>query len=146
MTDVAEDGRVSMITGYTELPEPGSCSSVVAPGTTTEIHGSCDYTFGSFSPDGELLSATHPYLDGFGMGWLAVLDAVTGAELARYDSGSGGITSSVWEDDDHLLITSWEDGRWQVTRLGSDGATEVVLGPTPGSDVDPAFAVLGRGF
>lgn len=146
VTDVAVDGRVSMVTDHTEVPEPGSCSSVVASGSATEIHGSCDYTFGTFSPDGALLSASHPYLDGFGLGWLAILDAGTGAELTRYESGTGGITSSVWEDDDHVLITSWEEGRWQVTRLASDGATEVVLGPTPGSDVDPTFAVLGQGF
>ena len=80
------------------------------------------------------------------MGWLAILDAVTGAELARHEPGSGGITGSVWEDASHLLITSFENEQWRVTRLGVDGSTEIVLGPTPGSDVDAPFAVLGQGF
>jgi len=146
VTDVAEDGRIAMVTSYTEQPEPGSCSSVLTPGTTRQIHSSCDFTYGRFSPDGALLSASHPYLDGFGMGWLAILDAETGGELARYESGSGGITGSVWEDDTHLLVTSWEDGRWRVTRLGSDGSEVVVLGPTRGGDAKPAYAVLGEGF
>jgi len=146
VTDVAEDGRASLITSYTELPEPGSCSSVVAPDTKAEIHGSCDYTFGRFSPDGRLLSASHAFQDGWGDAWHAILFADTGAELARYRPRGGGVMSSVWEDDTHLLITSFEDEQWRVTRLGADGATEVVLGPTPGSDVEPTYAVLGAGF
>jgi hypothetical protein len=137
VTDVAADGRVSVITSVTEVPEPGSCSAV------TE---SCAYTYGTFSPDGSLLSATHPYRDGFGDGWRAILDAETGEELARHESGSGGITSSVWEDDTHLLITSYERGRWRVTRLGTDGSTEVVLGPVRGGDLEAPFSVLGEAF
>lgn len=146
VVDVAEDGRISMITDVTDLPEPGSCSAVHDPSSGQEVHSSCDYTFGHFSPDGALLSATHSYQDGFGDGWHAILDADTGKELGRYESGTGGITQSVWEDSSHLLITSWEDGEWKVTRLASDGSTEVVLGPTPGGDFKPSYVVLGRAF
>jgi hypothetical protein len=145
VTDVAEDGRVAMITAVNELPEPGSCSAVFDPASGERVHDTCDHTFGRFSPDGSLLSATHPYRDGFGDGWRSILDAETGEELARYE-GEGGITRSVWEDDDHLLITSWEEGEWRVTRLGADGTTEVVLGPEKGKDHEPTYAVLGAAF
>jgi hypothetical protein len=145
LADVAADGRLSMMTSVTDFPEPGSCSTVTTRGGTP-IVDSCEYTYGTFSPDGSLLSGTHPYRDGFGDGWRVILDAATGRELARYESGSGGITSSVWEDDTHLLITSYEDDRWRVTRLGVDGSTEVVLGPVKGGDVDPAYAVVGEAF
>ncbi len=145
VTDVAADGRVAMVTGVDELPEPGSCSAVLDQSAGDRVHASCDYTFGRFSPDGSLLSATHPYQDGFGDGWHAILDAETGEELARYEA-AGGITRSVWEDDDHLLITSWEDGEWRVTRLGADGRTEVVLDPRKGKDHEPTYAVLGATF
>jgi hypothetical protein len=143
VTDVAEDGRISMITRVSELPEPGACSAVYDQSAGEQLHGTCDYTFGRFSPDGSLLSATHPYRDGFGDAWRAILDAATGEELARYEPPSGAITSSVWEDDGHLLITSWEEGRWKVTRLGVDGSTEVVLGPARAGQQNPAYAILG---
>lgn len=146
VTDVSSDGRLSLITGVSELPEPGACSAVRDPEADREVHASCDYTFGIFSADGGLLSATHAYQDGFGDGWHAILDAETGEELARYESSSGGITSSVWEDSRHLLVTSYEDGRWRLTRLGADGSTETVLGPTRGAEDEPPFVVLGDPF
>ena len=146
VADVTEDGRISMVTGLKELPEPGSCGRVFDGQSGEEVFATCDYTLGRFSPDGRYLAATHSYRDGFGDGWRAILDAETGAELARYESPSGGITGSVWEDSQHLLITSWEDGEWKVTRLGVDGSTEVVLGPERAGQNHPSYVVLGPRF
>jgi len=146
VADVTADGRISMITGLNDEPERGACSAVYDQGAGERVHETCDYTYGTFSPDGRLLAATHAYQDGFGDGWRAILDADTGEELARYESPSGGITSSTWEDDEHLLITSWEDGEWKVTRLGADGSADVVLGPTRAGDQDPPYVVLGASF
>ena len=146
VTDVDTEAGLLSVNRPTDANlEPGSCSTLTDRQYGEELQQICDYTYGSISPGGRYLSATHGYQDGFGDGWHAILDARTGKELARYE-GEGGITRSVWEDDDHLLVTSWEDGKWRVTRLGADGSTEVVLGPEKGKDYEPTYAVLGEAF
>jgi len=144
VADVDDDRRVAMLTEVTE--EPGSCGRVYDQQSQQESFSTCEYTLGRFSPDGSHLSATQPYEDGFGDAFHAILDPDSGAELARYESGQGGIYYSVWEDPEHLLVLSYEDGAWLVTRLGVDGSTEMALPPVAGSEEEPAYVLLGATF
>lgn len=143
--DADDERRVAMLTEVTD--EPGSCGRVFDQQSQAEAFSTCDYTLGRFSSDGSLLSATQSYEDGFGDAFHAILDSESGAELARYEPGQGGaVYSSVWEDADHLLVLSYEDGAWLVTRLGADGSTEVALPRVEGSQEEPAYVLLGATF
>jgi hypothetical protein len=142
VTDAAVDGRLSVVTSV-DLGAGGACSAVLDGGTTTAE--SCDHTFGRFSPDGRHLSAAPAYESGIGDVFAAILTA-GGEEVARYEPARGDfVWSSTWEDNDHLLVTTYSyDEGWSVVRLGTDGTQEVALGPsTRGDDVTPAYVVLG---
>jgi hypothetical protein len=142
ITDAAVDGRLSIVTSV-DLAAGGACSAIIRRGA--EAAESCDHTFGRFSPDGRHLSAAPAYESGIGDVFAAIL-AADGEEVARYEPGRGDfVWSSTWEDNDHLLVTTYAyDGGWSVVRLGVDGTQEVALGPsTRGDDVTPAYVVLG---
>ena len=144
IADVDDQLRVAMLTRVTN--EPGSCGRVYDQRSQGEVFATCAYTLGRFSPDGSHLSATQPYESGFGDTFHAILDAESGSELARYESDQGGVYNSVWEDPEHLLVLSYEDGSWRVTRLGVDGSTETALPPVEGSEEEPAYVLLGATF
>ena len=64
--------------------------------------------------------------------------------MARYEAGQGGaVYYSLWEDPEHLLVLSYEEGAWLVTRLGIDGSTETALPAVEGTQEKPAYILLG---
>ena len=67
----------------------------------------------SFSPDGRRLAAT--LFDGTRFG-IVVLDATTGATLARLPTGGGPVHEASWADDHRIVYvgTSPDDWRFQV--------------------------------
>lgn len=145
VTDVDDERRTAMLTEVTD--EPGSCGRVFDWQSQEATFTTCEYSLGRFSPDGSHLSATQPYEDGFGDAFHAILDPESGAELARYEAAQGGaVYYSVWEDPEHLLVLSYEDGAWLVTRLGIDGSTETALPPVEGSQEEPAYVLLAATF
>ena len=127
----------------TSVSDTGSCSAVVDD-SRKQLWETCDYTPLRFSADGAYLSATVPYRDGIGDAWRAVLDARTGAEVARFEPpGDGFIRHSMWEDSRHLLVVAYSDGAWGIHRLGVDGSVERVVGPTRTSELEPPYVLLG---
>ncbi len=142
--DATESGAVAVQTSVTDA---GSCSAVLdlkAEVQKRMVAKTCEHSLGRFSPDGAHLSAYEAYRDGIGMSYVAVLDATTLEEVTRF-SPAGFIATAMWEDDDHLLVNTYdyEQGTWSVERLGLDGAAVTVLGPVRGKDVQPAFTLLG---
>ena len=140
--DVAADGRVSVVTRAVQTS--GGVCSAVFDGVETDAD-SCTLTYGRFSPDGAHLSAAPAYRDGLGDTFVAILTA-DGEEVLRYQPDDSGVVfSSTWEDSSHLLATTFDYAEgWSVVRLGVDGSTEVVLGPSPrGDDTTPAYGVIG---
>jgi hypothetical protein len=131
-------GRIAV---QTRSVGSGSCWAVV------DVHGNadwrtCDYSLGRFSPDGRYVIGTDAYADGLGDSWVAVLDAKTGHEVARYqraDNGSASINDLAWEDSTHLLATVRESGRWSILRMSTDGRLESASDQVPGDETSPPF-------
>ncbi len=125
--------------------DAGSCGGVYDLAKSDYLWDTCDFYLFGFSPGGKYVEATHPYLDGFGHAYASILDAATGKELFRFDPpGAGALTTSAWEDSEHLLVSAFEykTSEWTVFRIAADGTHEAVLGPTKGSDFEPPFIIL----
>lgn len=125
VTGVTEDGRVAGILSYEDDPtkEPGSCSAVL-DGDNRELWKTCDYTLGTFSPDGELVLGHPAYQSGDGDASLAILDADDGTVLAEYvnDARSQAfVTSTVWDADGTVLGMVRQGTTWHLMRFTSDG-------------------------
>ena len=132
-----------IVTVQNESTDTGSCGGVYDL-TLADYHWeTCDYFLLEPSPDARYVEATHPYLDGFGNGWAAILDSRTGEEVARLEPQGAGITETVWQDPAHLLVKAFDGQAWSVYRLGTDGSQEIVLGPTAGTDMAPPYTLLG---
>lgn len=140
INDVSSDGPVAAQTSFSDT---GSCSAVYDEAAGENVFETCDFSFVGFAPDGAHLSGTDAYRDGFGQGWVVILDATTGDEVARWEATDGAATDWVWEDDSHLLIQAYEQGEWRIHRLGVDGSTEQVLASSEGDDLTPVFTLLG---
>ena len=50
----------------------------------------------------------------------------------------------VWEDAEHVLVVTFQAGRWAVVRLGVDGSMEYAVAPRSGSDVRSPFQLQTR--
>ncbi len=159
-TDVVEDGRTTPIPGTVKVndvstdglvaaqissTDDGSCSAVLdrsGDGDPTPVFETCEATLFDFSPDDAHLSGSSAYLDGIGLGYVTILDATDGSEVARYSPEAGFVRDSVWQDPDHLLVNAYEGGQWRVLRLGVDGTVDQVLASSEGDDMTPAFTLL----
>lgn len=138
--DATESRLVAVLN---ESHDEGSCGGVYDLTSTSYVWENCDSYLYDFSPDDAHLTGTHAYLDGPGPGYITILDAATGDEVARLDPKDGYVGRAVWQDAGHVLITVFEDNAWGVYRLGVDGSKEQVLAPKPGDDADPAYILLG---
>lgn len=142
VVDASHDGMIAVNTSY---QGETSCWAVRDAATGAEAWASCESSLFAFSPDARHLSGTHPYQDGLGNGWLAVIDAGTGRETARYEPQRGSVVvTSAWEDDEHLLAVTAGDDGWQLVRVGLDGEGEVLATDDAPVDYDtfPAPFVL----
>lgn len=140
VVDVSRDGMAAVLTSY---EGEQSCWAVRDAATGAEVWASCESSLFAFSPDARHLSGTHPYQDGLGDAWLAVIDADTGRETARYEPPAGTVVfSSAWEDDEHLLAVTVGDDGWQLVRVGLDGEGEVLATEAASPDAFPAPFVL----
>lgn len=140
--DATADGLLAAQQSYSD---EGSCWGVYDSASGAFLWDGCDYSLLSLSPDGRYVAATHPYLDGPGIAWTAILDTGTGEELARFDPGEGLITTTAWQDSGALLVNylDYESNTWSVHRLTPGGRTEQVLDPKPGLDeYTSAYALL----
>ena len=139
VNDVSPAGLVA---AQTDSTDTGSCSAVVDQSDAGSVFETCDATLFAFSPDDALISGSSSYLDGIGLGYVTILDATTGDEMARFEPTDGFVRESVWEDATHLLVNTFEDGEWRIYRLGVDGSSEQLLSSTEGEDLTPAFSLL----
>ena len=103
----------------------------------------CESYLYDFSPDDAHLTGTHAYLDGPGPGYITILDAASGDEVARLDPKEGYIGRAVWQDAGHVIVSIYEPKGWSVYRLGVDGSKERVLGPKGDDEFNPTYTLLG---
>ena len=147
--DVANGG--GMI-GMTSIADEGSCWGLFKVWKPKPAWETCDFTLFDFSPSGERILAGPSYLDGFGQGIAAVLDR-DGEVLAEWRShGQATILGTVWEDDDHVLVTAFQDEHSAILRVGLDGSVEFALPPvrtrtprasTSSRSADPTTGTVG---
>ena len=137
--DVTETGVALVQKSYSD---EGSCNGIYDLAKGAYAWETCDYFLLDANRTGTHVAATHPYLDGIGNGWVAILDSA-GNELVRVDPVEGYTGRQVWEDDDSLLVNVYDQGEWQVWRLGTDGSKEQALGAgEAGNDMYPAYTLL----
>jgi hypothetical protein len=136
----APDGSVS---GLVSVSDTGSCS-VVLGRDGGEQWKTCDYMLGRFSPDGRYVIGHPAYLDGIGDSSVAILDADTGDLLAEATNSAehqSFINNAVWDSDNTLLASVFEEGTWSLMRMTAAGELTTVLGNL-GDNMDEVPLVL----
>jgi len=144
VTDLSEAG---LSIGLTRVTDVSTCSKLLGGG---EFQGfaTCRNQLASFSPDGRLIQAWPSYFDGLGPGGLAMYD-LEGTRLfvrSATEQAQSYLTSSTWEDDTHVLAPAYQDGRWALVRIASDGSMEYAVAPSKGPyDQSPFLLPTGGG-
>jgi len=142
LKDATESG---LVVGYRKLTDFGSCSILLGGG---EFQGfdTCKHTLDSFSPD-SLLLGLPAYGDGLGPNQLAMYDLSGTLLFDRKATQHAQATyqSHAWEDGKHVLISVFQDGRWSIVRVASDGSMEYAVQPVAGEDVDNPFLLATGG-
>lgn len=131
-----------LIAAMTRQQDFGSCSAVIEADGFDRRWETCDFSLGAFSADARYVLGTDPFLDGVGQSQVAILDARSGEVVAHYqkrDSDAVYVNNMVWEDRTHVLATVFDDGRWAVVRMDTNGGMELATDPVRGSDVDCPF-------
>jgi len=126
--------------GYTKITDFGSCS-VLWGGGEFQGFDTCKHTLTSISPDGSLVLGTPAYPDGFGATDLAMY-GIHGDLLFQRQSeqkSQASFQPPVWEDDSHVLASFYQDGKWSLVRIASDGTMEYAVPPAAGGEQDGAL-------
>jgi hypothetical protein len=141
---VSDANGSGLVTVQNDSTDEGSCGGVYDETKGSYLWETCDAYLFDFSPDARYVDATHAYLDGLGNAYAAILDATNGKEVARLEPPEGTITSTAWQDAEHLLATVYGPEGWSIYRLGVDQSVEQVVGPsTKGDDLTPAYTLIG---
>ena len=134
-----------LTTAVTRVSDTGSCSAAFSSVDTSSppAWSTCRNTLETPSPDGRHVLAGPAYGDGIGASEIAVYTADGTRTL---DLGSTARTqafyhAAVWEDSEHLLLTVFQQGKWSMMRLGTDGTAELAVAPVAGSMDAPPFFV-----
>jgi hypothetical protein len=140
--------RAGRLTVVNEIRDDGSCGGVYDEAAGAYRFEQCDYTLTDFSPDGSLVLAPPAYRDGPGDGFVAVLDAATGEEVARLEPADGFIGTFTWLDDRTFAaeVFDYGDQAWTIQTLtvgDGDGTPVTAVGPVPGEDVASPIHVVG---
>ena len=130
---LADMSQAGLSIGLTKVTDSKTCSKLLGSG---EFQGfeTCANQLDTFSPDGQLILAWPSYFDGAGPGGIAVYD-LQGTPLFERSATAdvqSYVTGAVWEDDTHLLAPAYQDGKWALVRIASDGTMEYAVPPTKG--------------
>jgi len=132
--------------GLSELSDFGSCSYLFGGGEFQGFH-TCKAELHSFSTDASTVLGYPTQYDGLGPTSLSMWDA-TGQKLFERRSNAKSqafYTDAQWEDATHVLAPVFQDGKWSVVRIASDGSMEYAVPPVAGSDVDSPFVLATGG-
>lgn len=128
-------GRGRWLGGFTSFSDMGSCSAMLR-GWRVKWR-TCDNQLSDISPDNAHVLGLPAYGDGFGPTVLDVLATADGSVVHTFtyarDGGSATYFDEVWEDAEHVLVVTFQDGEWAVVRLGVDGSMEYAVAPRSGS-------------
>jgi hypothetical protein len=128
-------GRGRWLGGITSATDFGSCSAMLRSWQVK--WRTCDNQLSAISPDRRHVLGTPAYADGFGPTVLDVLSIADGSVVHAFASMRDGTSATyfdeVWEDAEHVLVVTYQDGEWAVVRLGVDGSMEYAVAPRPGT-------------
>lgn len=135
---VTTSGR-GQVGGYVEIRDDGTCSELRDAGSL--VFETCDWSLDEVSPDGEHLIGLPGYLDGLGPTYLALLDVATGKPAVEWRGTAVSATyfDQAWEDDEHVLLVTWQDGEWSIVRAGLDGSLEYAVPPVEGDEYSTPY-------
>jgi hypothetical protein len=124
-------GRGRWMGGITSASDTGSCSAMMRSWRVT--WRTCDNQLSDISPGNSHVLGTPAYADGFGPRVLDVLATADGSVTRTFTSARDGHSATyfdeVWEDAEHVLVVTFQDGEWAVVRLGLDGSMEYAVAP-----------------
>jgi hypothetical protein len=134
--------------GLTKITDSSTCSKLLGGG---EFQGfaTCKNQLSSFSPDGRLILALPSYFDGAGPGGIGMydLDGKRLFERSSTENAQSYFTEATWEDDTHVLAPTFQDGKWALVRIASDGSMEYAVAPAKGPyDRSPFVLPTGGGL
>lgn len=143
---LASTGRNDLLGGITSVSDTGTCSVMLK--VSRPRWRTCDNRFSDISTDDARVIGLPAYGDGFGPTALAVLSTRDGSVehgfRAARDGSSATYFDEVWEDAEHILVVTYQDGKWAVVRLGVDGSMEYAVAPRKGRDVRSPFHLQTR--
>jgi hypothetical protein len=143
--DVRDVSEAGLSIGLTKATDFSTCSKLLGGG---ELQGfsTCKNQLAAFSPDGQLILAWPGYFDGIGPGGLAMYD-LEGKRLFERSATAEAQSyylGEVWEDETHVLAPTYQDGKWALVRVASDGSMEYAIAPTKGPyDASPFVLPTG---
>lgn len=124
-------GRGRWLGGITSLSDFGTCSVMMRSWRVR--WRTCDNQLSDIAPDNAHVLGTPAYADGFGPTVLDVLTTADGSVARTFTYARNGHSATyfdeVWEDADHVLVVTYQDGEWAVVRLGTDGSMEYAVAP-----------------
>ena len=128
---LASTGRGRWLGGITTVSEMGSCSAMLRSWDVRWT--TCDNRFSDISTDNRHVLGLPSYGDGSGPNVLDLLATADGSVVHSFVSARNGHSATyfeeVWEDAEHVLVVTYQDGEWAVVRLGLDGAMEYAVEP-----------------
>lgn len=139
---ISDESAAGLTIGFDSVSDDGSCSKLLGGG---EFQGfkTCQATLVSFSPDGATMLGYPPYFDGLGPTSLSVWD-VDGKRLFERkadEKHQATVADAQWEDDSHLLAAVFQDGRWSLVRIATDGSMEYAVPPVPGTAEESPYVL-----
>ena len=143
--DIRDISDAGLSIGLTKATDFATCSKLLGGG---EFQGfaTCKNQLASFSPDGQLIQAWPGYFDGIGPGGIAMFD-LEGNRLFQRSSteqAQSYYSGETWEDDTHVLAPTYQDGKWALVRIASDGSMEYAVAPAKGPyDANPFVLPTG---
>lgn len=147
----AADGRTKQLDGFLKITganvanglvagqtrsnqDASGCFGVMDPASSTSemLWDTCDYSLSTFSPNGQFVLASDPYLDGLGNSSASILDAQTGELVVTFQqSGNSQIalTQTVWESSDTVLAIAADGNTYTMVRMSTWGDLEAATDP-----------------
>ena len=138
-----------LVAGQTRSnPDASGCYGVMDPASSTSemLWETCDYSLSTFSPNGQFVLASDPYLDGFGTRSVSILDAQTGDLVVTYQQRGNSqmaLTQTVWESGDTVLAIAAEGTSFTILRMSAAGDLDAATDPLendPNADIPYWFA------